>query len=414
MGKTISCSAGPVAVNHDRRDYKTEKELPENVNPEMMKYNVYIKTCENAKREFNDFFKESVDEYNSRQTRADRKKKDYYAELQESKNGETAIYEYVFQIGNKDDTPCRSKAGMDCRDILRRYAKTFERDNPNFHVISSCIHMDEATPHLHIAFIPWAEGYKKGLKMRCSTSKALESMGYEGEERNMRSWKQVQEDKIENLMSEYGMERVRMDTKRERVEVAVYKELKDFALADAKAKFETRFEKKIAELNKNEAIIQKQTDKIASQEQVLATVHERMIDARNQATEITKRIENDAKGLQAIKSALNDEIKLKMGELEAVEDKIIELEKKKDDLELQELSVFKKFLESFPNVKKLFEDFKEKLRQEAERRTAERQQVKGQSMAEWKKATERFLNPARRTGLEKTTEKTNKKTKEER
>lgn len=39
--------------------------------------------------------------------------------------------------------------------------------------------MDEATPHLHIDYIPVADGYKKGMKTRNSISKALQQMGFE-------------------------------------------------------------------------------------------------------------------------------------------------------------------------------------------------------------------------------------------
>ena len=252
MSKTLSCSAGTVAMKHDRRDY-TEKNLPENVNPEMMQYNIYLKKCPNERQAFNQFFKESVDEYNSQQSRSDRKKTDYYADLQKSKNGETPIYEYVFQIGNRDDTPCRSDDGLRCRNILRSYAIDFETKNPNFHVLSSCIHMDEETPHLHIAFIPFATGYKKGLKTRCSTSKALESMGYTGENRNMREWKRAQEDHIEELMKEYGIERERKGTTREHLPVSLYKETLDKAKEDALSEVQSELDELTSQISEKTA-----------------------------------------------------------------------------------------------------------------------------------------------------------------
>ena len=226
MGKTISVSSGSVAMRHDRRDYEQGK-YPENVNEAMSRYNVYFKTCENEREAFNNFFQDSVNEYNEKQTRADRKKGDYYDEIQKSKNGETPIYEYVFQIGNKDDSHVNSMDGLVCKSILTDYAKGFEKSNPNFHVISSCLHMDEDTPHLHIAFIPYAKGYKKGLETRCSTSKALESMGFEGSERNMKFWKRSQEEKIEELMKERNIEREQYGSTREHMSVQLYKETKD-------------------------------------------------------------------------------------------------------------------------------------------------------------------------------------------
>lgn len=248
MGKTISCSAGAVATKHDRRDYDKEN-LPQNINGDMMMYNTYIRTCRTEREAFNEFFRESLEQYNAKQSRADRKKTDYYGEIQKSKNGETPIYEYVFQIGNKEDTPCQSEDGIACKRILFEYAMQFSKDNPNFHVISSCIHMDEETPHLHVAFIPWANGYKKGLETRCSTSKALESMGYVGENRNMKSWKRAQEDKIEQMMNERGMDRERKGITRGHLSVPLYKETMDRARADAEIEKEQILASAKEELN---------------------------------------------------------------------------------------------------------------------------------------------------------------------
>ena len=67
-----------------------------------------------------------------------------------------------------------AKAAM---DVLDEYARTFQERNPNLHVFNSVLHMDEATPHLHLDYIPVAHGYKTGLKTRNSLTKALQEMG---------------------------------------------------------------------------------------------------------------------------------------------------------------------------------------------------------------------------------------------
>lgn len=48
--------------------------------------------------------------------------------------------------------------------------------NPNLYLFNCVLHLDEATPHLHIDYIPMAKGYKKGMGTRNSISKALQHM----------------------------------------------------------------------------------------------------------------------------------------------------------------------------------------------------------------------------------------------
>lgn len=69
------------------------------------------------------------------------------------------------------------------KEVLQEYFHEFEKNNPNIHVFNAKIHMDEKTPHMHIDFIPVADGYKTGMPKRNSYSKALEQQGctYEGQ-----------------------------------------------------------------------------------------------------------------------------------------------------------------------------------------------------------------------------------------
>ncbi len=56
-----------------------------------------------------------------------------------------------------------SENGQLARQILDEYYHGFQERNPNLYVFSSHIHMDEATPHLHIDFVPFTTGSKRGL-----------------------------------------------------------------------------------------------------------------------------------------------------------------------------------------------------------------------------------------------------------
>ena len=56
-----------------------------------------------------------------------------------------------------------SENGQLARQILDEYYRGFQERNPNLYVFSAHIHMDEATPHLHIDFVPFTTGSKRGL-----------------------------------------------------------------------------------------------------------------------------------------------------------------------------------------------------------------------------------------------------------
>ncbi len=252
MGMSVSCSGGKVSLRHDQREYK-KGQYPKNIDESRSILNESFVRCETTiEQAFNDFFRDSLGKYNEKQTRADRKKTNYWEEIKHSKNKETPVYEYVIQIGNKDNVQGTDKE-KDVVECLREYARDFQKNNPQFHVVSMQLHRDEATPHLHISFIPFSEGYKTGLEKRCSTSQALDKMGFKGQERNMKSWKAKQEDYIEELMNLKGLERERLGSTRGRVDVELYKEIKEKALEDAKEVIERAYNDERSSLKSSEA-----------------------------------------------------------------------------------------------------------------------------------------------------------------
>lgn len=66
----------------------------------------------------------------------------------------------------------------------------FQERNPTLRVFSSHLHMDEATPHLHIDFIPFTTGSKRGLDTRVSLKQALAALGLKGGTRSETEWNQ--------------------------------------------------------------------------------------------------------------------------------------------------------------------------------------------------------------------------------
>ena len=89
------------------------------------------------------------------------------------------------QIGSKNDTAVADKNGCMTEEaekaakVLEKYAQTFQERNPRLYLFNCVLHMDEATPHLHMDYIPVAHGYKSGMETRNSLTKALQQMGFD-------------------------------------------------------------------------------------------------------------------------------------------------------------------------------------------------------------------------------------------
>ena len=65
------------------------------------------------------------------------------------------------------------------KEILDEYVRSFQERNPNLYLFNAVLHMDEATPHLHLDYIPVAHGYRTKMHTRNSLTKALQEMGIE-------------------------------------------------------------------------------------------------------------------------------------------------------------------------------------------------------------------------------------------
>jgi hypothetical protein len=71
--------------------------------------------------------------------------------------------------------------------------------NPHLRVFNMVLHMDEATPHLHVDFIPVATEQSRGLSTRVSMKQALKQQGFVGVGRKQTEWKAWMEREKEAL-----------------------------------------------------------------------------------------------------------------------------------------------------------------------------------------------------------------------
>ena len=160
---------GKGSVNHNSRKFHAK-----NTDPERSYLN--LEYCnENIKDVYHELFDEALARYNEKQTRNDRIIDDYYEKIC-SRKQEKPFHEIILQIGNKDDMGSKTEDGRLAAKILDEYMQDFQRRNPTLRVFSAYLHMDEATPHLHIDFIPYTTGSKRGLEKRVSQKRHLRNL----------------------------------------------------------------------------------------------------------------------------------------------------------------------------------------------------------------------------------------------
>ena len=202
MKRTISAMVGQGSVNHNSRAFNAK-----NTDPERSHLNITY--ChENIKTVFHELFDEALKRYNDKQTRADRKIEDYYEKIRSSKQ-EKPFHEIILQVGNKDDMSAESEDGQLAAAVLDEYMRGFQERNPQLRVFSAHLHMDEATPHLHIDFVPFTTGSKRGLDTRVSLKQALAAQGFKGGTRGDTEWSQwvrSEKEQLAAVMERHGIE----------------------------------------------------------------------------------------------------------------------------------------------------------------------------------------------------------------
>lgn len=205
---TVSFVKGKGNVNHNNRKFLTD-----NIDKDRVKDNIiYIQ--KDLREFYKEIFQNEVDQYNLKQKRADRKIDSYYDKIAKSKQ-ENLFYEVVVQVGDKDFSDKSSAT-----KVLNDYMINFEKRNPTLKVFNAVMHLDEESPHLHIDFVPVAEGYKKGLSKRNSISKALGGQ--------MVDWYEKEREHIKGLAATRNIEIIKKnEPKRAYIPIIEYKALKE-------------------------------------------------------------------------------------------------------------------------------------------------------------------------------------------
>ena len=301
--KTISFPKGKGHLTHNNRDF-----ICNNVVPERTAWNrIYIQ--EPLKDAYEKCFGQALRDYNAAQKRKDRQKDDYLKEIENSGNKEKTFYENIVQIGKKTDAPVADENGVMTEEakaaieVLDRYAKTFQERNPNLYLFNCVMHLDEATPHLHIDYIPVAHGYKNGMKTRNSLTKAFQQMGFakavSRKQNETVAWQEREREYLTELCREQGIEIEVLGVQRDNLSLSEYK---------AVMREVEELEQQAVVLDKRNEDLEQQNDDLAQKTAELRGQVQEMEVQNNelvlQAQKLTEQIEEAEEKEKAVKEVL--------------------------------------------------------------------------------------------------------------
>ncbi len=206
--KSISMCQGKGSLSHNNREFTAK-----NIDSSRTANNI-IFVQQDLGKAYDYLFGNAVDRYNARQKRNDRKIPDYFHHLfnrEPSKsvvigaNKQKSFYEDLVQIGTKDDTGVGSADAEIAKECLCEYMEGFQQRNPNFYVFNAAMHLDEATPHLHIDYIPVGH-FGNGLDTRNAMAKALEEMGHGKGANAINCWRLTEWEVLHQICLAHGIE----------------------------------------------------------------------------------------------------------------------------------------------------------------------------------------------------------------
>lgn len=325
--RRISHAKGKGSINHNNRNH-----FYKNVDPSKTENNIYY-AKESLQEAYQKCFGQALVNYNTKQKRADRKIDDYFKHLfgnarkdvvATSSNKEKSFYEIVVGIGNRNTCPVGSADGELAAKILDEYAKGFENRNPNFYVFNSVMHLDEKTPHLHIDYVPIADGYKNGLQIRNSQSVALQQMGFGKEKNSINEWRKQERQILRELCEKHGLEIAGETQGRGKTFTPdEYKKIRD------EVKEELKSDPEILDEIKDEMRTDFEDELLSEQQHLLSEI---------------KKNKQEVIGLQGKKETLQSEVKQEQNNVKTEKDKLkteqknfkvmqLQFKPRKDDLD---------------------------------------------------------------------------------
>ena len=305
LKRTISGMIGTGSLAHNRREF-----IAENVDSDRVQLNICYQN-ENLKEVYKELFDEAVERYNIGK-RKDRQITNYYEKIRQGKQ-EKLFHEVIFQIGNREDMAVGTAEGGQAVKVLDEYVKDFQKRNPTLRVFGCYLHQDEATPHLHIDFIPYVTDWKgKGMDTRVSLKQALKSLGFQGGNKHdteLNQWMNHEKEVLAGIAKEHGIEWEQKGSHEEHLDVYNFKKKerkKEVQKLEQEKEYLTaENEEQTAQIAESRADIQTLKDDKEQAIKARQEAEQRSEDAEKEL----KSLENRREQLQPIMDKVSKEIK---------------------------------------------------------------------------------------------------------
>lgn len=188
--------------------------------------------------------------------------------------------------------------------VLKDYVKMFQLCNSQLYVIGAYIYLDEETPHLHLNFVPWVSGCKRGLETKTSLKAALATRGFASEGKGNTEWKQwteAEKDDIAFIMRRYGIDWKKKNMHNPHLSILDYKKqerVKEVAALEE-------------ELEGAQVVLELKEERIESLEK---KIENKRVSIRKEQSEAQKMLDDTKAETQKLQSEETD-LRLKNSEL---------------------------------------------------------------------------------------------------
>lgn len=221
MGATCTIATHNGSAAHREHNVRNEKVVSKEAHiQENGRYEIW--KDETPRQAYHRLFDEAVERYNAKQTRQDRKINNYYSQIEKDAK-KHPVYEMIIGVypekGKFLDTDMQ-------REILKDFVDDWQNRNPSLEMIGAYFHADEeGEPHCHIDYIPVATGYTKGMDTQTGLVKALEQQGFikNGRETAQIQWERRENECLEKLCKERGLEVQHPVKSKEHLHTELYK-----------------------------------------------------------------------------------------------------------------------------------------------------------------------------------------------
>lgn len=220
---SISFRLDDGVIEHNNREF-----IANNVDAARISDNVcYVRR--DIREMYAELFGRAIEEYNAKQTRADRKIPDYYEHIKKDARLKP-FYEVIVQFGDMETCGLKSGKWEQAKLLLDNYMRGFEKRNPNLKIVNAVMHLDEATPHLHIDFVPVAYKLTRGPAVKVSLKNALREQGFTSANRFQNEWAAWEEQErgvMTDILHKHDLSREVKNVRRSHLTIDEYKDFAD-------------------------------------------------------------------------------------------------------------------------------------------------------------------------------------------